>query len=169
MIQNFDCRGKRMMERIIADRQTIYNRVEFISWRNNTLSLFLAWKSVASTIIVVRLRNNYQKKYRYESKTDYLCKHNYFAWIYSECSCSVVFSKYEYYRNCAWNILGYSAWNILEQYDNWKMVLQRVVAFYTPLGEFHPALSVKDLESTIIVLGNIQLNSAWRNPGSTII
>lgn len=42
MIQNFDCRGQRMMERIIADRQTIYNRVEFISWRNNTLALFLA-------------------------------------------------------------------------------------------------------------------------------
>lgn len=42
MIQNFECRGQRMMERIIADRQTIYNRVEFISWRNNTLALFLA-------------------------------------------------------------------------------------------------------------------------------
>nr|DAH97089.1 MAG TPA: hypothetical protein [Caudoviricetes sp.] len=42
MIQNFDCIGKRMMERIIADRQTMYNRVEFISWRNNTLALFLA-------------------------------------------------------------------------------------------------------------------------------
>lgn len=42
MIQNFDCIGQRMMERIIADRQTMYNRVEFISWRNNTLALFLA-------------------------------------------------------------------------------------------------------------------------------
>lgn len=42
MIQNFDYRGQRMMERIIADRQTIYNRVEFISWHNNTLALFLA-------------------------------------------------------------------------------------------------------------------------------
>ena len=42
MIQNFDCIGKRMMERIIADSQTMYNRVEFISWRNNTLALFLA-------------------------------------------------------------------------------------------------------------------------------
>nr|DAE95626.1 MAG TPA: hypothetical protein [Caudoviricetes sp.] len=42
MKQNFDCIGKRMMERIIADRQTMYNRVEFISWRNNTLALFLA-------------------------------------------------------------------------------------------------------------------------------
>lgn len=42
MIRNFDCRGQKMMERIIADSQTIYNRVEFISWRNNTLSLFLA-------------------------------------------------------------------------------------------------------------------------------
>lgn len=42
MIYNFDCRGQRMMERIIADRQTIYARVEFISWKNDILSLFLA-------------------------------------------------------------------------------------------------------------------------------
>jgi hypothetical protein len=42
MIYNFDCRGQRMMERIIADRQIIYSRVEFISWENNILSLFLA-------------------------------------------------------------------------------------------------------------------------------
>ena len=77
--------------------------------------------------------------------------------------------KYEYYRNCAWNILGYSAWNILEQYDNWKVVLQGTVAINATLGEFHPSWSVRRLESTIIVLENIWLNSAWRNPGSTII
>lgn len=62
------------------------------------------------------------KKYRYESKTDYLFKYDNCAWIYSECSCSVVFSKYEYCHYSAWNILGNSAWNILEQYDNWQMV-----------------------------------------------
>ena len=77
--------------------------------------------------------------------------------------------KYEYYRNSAWNILGNSAWNILEQYDNWKVVLQRTVEINAPLGEFHPAWSVRGFESTKIVLGNIWLNSAWRNPGSTII
>ena len=77
--------------------------------------------------------------------------------------------KYEYYRNSAWNILGYSAWNILEKYDNWQMVLQGAVAIHTPLGEFHTAWSFVNLESTKIVLGNIWLNSAWRNPGSTII
>lgn len=117
----------------------------------------------------VWLRNNYQKKYRYESKTDYLFKYDNCAWIYSECSCSVVFSKYEYCHYSAWNILGNSAWNILEQYDNWQMVLQRAVAIHAPLGKFRTAWSVRDLESTKIVLGNIQLNSAWRNPGSTII
>ena len=71
-----------------------------------------------------------------------------------------MFSKYEYYRNSAWNILGYSAWYILEQYDNWQVVLQGVVEIHAPLGEFHPAWSVTDLASTKIVLGNIWLNSA---------
>lgn len=65
--------------------------------------------------------------------------------------------------------MGNCAWNILEQYDNWKMVLQGIVEIHAPLGKFRTAWSVIDLESTIIVLGNIQLNSAWRNPGSTII
>ena len=45
------------------------------------------------------------------------------AWIYSECAGIIMLGKYEYYRNCAWNILGNSAWNILEQYDNWQVVL----------------------------------------------
>lgn len=80
-----------------------------------------------------------------------------------------MFSKYEYCHYSAWNILWNSAWNILEQYDNWQVVLQGAVEIYTPLGEFHPAWSVRDLESTKIVLGNIWLNSAWRDPGSTII
>ena len=105
----------------------------------------------------------------YESKTDYLCKYDNCAWIYSECAGICYVGKYEYYRNSAWNILGHSAWNILEKYDNWKVVLQGTLEIYTPLGEFHPAGSLRDLESTKIVLGNIWLNSAWRNPGSTII
>lgn len=100
------------------------------------------------------------KKYRYESKTDYLFKYDNCAWIYSECAGICYASKYEYYRNSAWNILGNCAWNILEQYDNWQVVFPRAVAIHTPLGEFHPAWSVIDLESTIIVLGNIWLNSA---------
>ena len=95
------------------------------------------------------------KKYRYESKTDYLFKYDNCAWIYSECAGICHAGKYEYYRNSAWNILGNSAWNILEKYDNWQMVLQGAVEIYAPLGEFHPAWSVRDLESTIIVLGNI--------------
>ena len=63
-----------------------------------------------------------------------------------------MFSKYEYCHYSAWNILGNCAWNILEQYDNWQMVLQRTVAIHAPLGEFHPAWSVRGLASTIILL-----------------
>ena len=77
--------------------------------------------------------------------------------------------KYEYCHYSAWNILGNCAWNILEQYDNWQVVFPRAVEIYTPLGEFHTAWSFVNLESTKIVLGNIWLKSAWRNPGSTII
>lgn len=109
------------------------------------------------------------KKYRYESKTDYLFKYDNCAWIYSECSCSVVFSKYEYCHYSAWNILGNCAWNILEQYDNWQVVLQGAVEIYAPLGEFHTAWSFVNLESTIIVLGNIQPKNCSFNLGSTII
>ena len=94
-------------------------------------------------------------KYRYESKTDYLFKYDNCAWIYSDSSSIFNASKYEYYRDSAWNILWRYAWNILEQYDNWQVVFPRAVAFHAPLGEFHPPWSVRDLESTKIVLGNI--------------
>lgn len=95
------------------------------------------------------------KKYRYESKTDYLFKYDNCAWIYSDIANIHLLGKYDNSPECAWNILWNSAWNILEQYDNWQMVLQGAVEIYTPLGEFHPAWSVRDLESTKIVLGNI--------------
>lgn len=36
-----------------------------------------------------------------------------------------------------------------------QVVFPRAVAIHTPLGEFHPSWSLRDLESTIIVLGNI--------------
>lgn len=80
-----------------------------------------------------------------------------------------MFSKYEYRHYSAWNILGNCAWNILEKYDNWQMVLQGAVEIYAPLGEFHPAWSVRDLESTKIVLGNIQPKNCPIDLGSTII
>ena len=51
---SLDCRGRRMMERYIADLQTIYSHVEFMSYNGKILTVaVLAWKSVASTIIVV--------------------------------------------------------------------------------------------------------------------
>ena len=43
------------------------------------------------------------------------------------------------------------------------------MAFYAPLGEFHPAWSVRGLESTKIVLGNIQPKNCPIDLGSTII
>lgn len=39
MIQNFDCRGQRMMERYIADLQTIYSHVEFMSYNGKRLTV----------------------------------------------------------------------------------------------------------------------------------
>lgn len=105
----------------------------------------------------------------YESKTDYLFKCYNCAWIFSERAGIHHASKYEYYRNSAWNILGNCAWNILEQYDNWQVVFPRAVEIYAPLGEFHTAWSAIDLESTIIVLGNIQSKNCSFNLGSTII
>ena len=37
-----------------------------------------------------------------------------------------------------------------------QVVFSRAVEIYAPLGEFHPAWSVRDLESTKIVLGKFQ-------------
>ena len=109
------------------------------------------------------------KKYRYESKTDYLCKYDNCAWIYSGIANIHLLGKYDNSPECAWDSLWNPACIHLGQYGKGKVVFPRAVAFNTPLGEIHPAWSVKDLASTIIVLGNIWLNSAWRNPGSTII
>ena len=39
MIRNFDCRGQRMMERYIADLQTIYSHVEFMSYNGKILTV----------------------------------------------------------------------------------------------------------------------------------
>lgn len=91
----------------------------------------------------------------YESKTDYLCKYDNCAWIYSDIANILLLGKYDNSPKCAWNSLWNSACIHLEQYDNWQMVLQRAVAIHAPLGKFRTAWSVRDLESTIIVLGNI--------------
>lgn len=103
----------------------------------------------------VWLRNNYQKKYRYESETNHLFKYDNCAWIYSECAGIHLLGKYDNSPECAWNSLRNSACVYLEQYEKGQVVFPRAVAIYTPLGEFHPSWSLRDLESTIIVLGNI--------------
>jgi len=85
-----------------------------------------------STIINHTIQN-------YETETDYLRKHYNCAWVFSERASVPVLGKYDNCAECAWNLLYDSAWHVLEQYDNWEMVLQGVVAFNAALGEFHPA------------------------------
>ena len=103
----------------------------------------------------VWLRNNYQKKYRYESKKHYLFKYDNCAWIYSDIANIHLLGKYDNSPECAWNSLWNHACIHLGKYEKGKVVFSWAVEIYTPLGEFHPAWSVTDLESTIIVLGNI--------------
>ena len=109
------------------------------------------------------------KKYRYESKKHYLFKYDNCAWIYSDIANIHLLGKYDNSPECAWDSLWNPACIHLGQYGKGKVVRERAVEIYAPLGKFHPAWSERDLASTKIVLGNIQLNSAWRNPGSTII
>jgi hypothetical protein len=91
----------------------------------------------------------------YESKTDYLCKYDNCAWIYSDIANIHLLGKYDNSPECAWNSLWDSACIHLEQYEKWQVVLQGAVEIYTPLGEFHPPWSLRNLASTIIVLENI--------------
>lgn len=105
----------------------------------------------------------------YENKTNNLFKYDNCAWTFSECAGILVLGKYDNSPECAWNSLRNPACIHLGQYEKGQVVFPRAVEIYAPLGEFRPAWSVRDLESTKIVLGNIWLNSAWRNPGSTII
>ena len=77
--------------------------------------------------------------------------------------------KYDNSPECAWNSLRNSACIHLEQYDKGKVVFPRTVAFHAPLGEFRPAWSVRDLESTKIVLGKFQPKNCPIDLGSTII
>lgn len=49
------------------------------------------------------------------------------------------------------------------------MVLQGIVEIHAPLGEFDTPWSLRDLESTIIVLGKFQPKNCSFNLGSTII
>ena len=117
----------------------------------------------------VWLRNNYQKKYRYESKKHYLFKYDNCAWIYSDIANIHLLGKYDNSPECAWDSLWNPACIHLGRYEKGKVVFPRAVEIYAPIGEFHPAWSVRDLESTKIVLGNIQPKNCSFNLGSTII
>lgn len=105
----------------------------------------------------------------YENKTNNLFKHDNCAWIYSDSSSIFNASKYDNSPECAWNSLRNSACAYLEQYEKGQVVFPRAVEIYTPLGEFHPAWSLTDLESTKIVLGKFQPKNCSFNLGSTII
>ena len=95
------------------------------------------------------------KKYRYESKTDYLFKYDNCAWIYSDVANIHLLGKYDNSPECAWDSLWNPACIHLGQYEKGKVVFPRAVEIYAPLGKFHPDWSVRNLGSTKIVLGNI--------------
>ena len=170
---HLDCRSQGMMEIIIADRQERYSHVEFISWNNNTLVLaYIPWcqKSVASTIIVVCgygtiTKKNIDMKARqiiYSSTIIVL------GFIQSVPSllCLASTNIIVILLGIFWGILLGIFWSstIIGRWffrELWRSTLRLENLMLGNIGW--------DLESTKIVLGNIWLNSAWRNPGSTII
>ena len=120
MIQNFDCRGQRMMERIIADRP--YTIVQSLSRGAIILQLCFQPKICSQYDNCRAATEQLPIKYRYESKTDYLFKYDNCAWIYSDIANIHLLGKYEYYRNSAWNSLRNSACAYLEQYEKGQVV-----------------------------------------------
>ena len=114
-------RGREYHCRCSGDFESRRIRV-FAEWCAYIILRVVSLKSVASTIIVVWLRNNYQKKYRSESKTDYLFKYDNCAWIYSDIANIHLLGKYDNSPECAWNSLRNSACAYLEQYEKGQVV-----------------------------------------------
>ena len=88
----------------------------------------------------------------YENKTNNLFKCYNCAWIYSNIASIHLLGKYDNSPECAWNSLWNSACIHLEQYDKGQVVFPRAVEVHTPLGKFHPAWSLRNLESTKMCL-----------------
>lgn len=74
--------------------------------------------------------------------------------------CAVV-QQYDNCR-CAWNVLFLVLGIFLEQYDNWQMVFQGVVAFYAAPGKLPASPAWGTLGSTIIAQSGKYDNCAWR-------
>lgn len=68
-----------------------------------------------------------ERRWHYEKRED-LFKYDNSAWNYSGASNFPAPGKYDNWRS-AWSGLCRSALEILEKYENWKMVHARVVAF----------------------------------------
>lgn len=73
-------------------------------------------------------RREKERRWHYEKRED-LFKYDNSAWNYSGASNFPAPGKYDNWRS-AWSGLCRSALEILEKYENWKMVHARVVAFH---------------------------------------
>ena len=67
-----------------------------------------------------------ERRWHYEKREDIFVYDN-SAWNYSGASNFPAPGKYD---NSAWSCLRCTALEILEKYENWKVVLKRVVAFH---------------------------------------
>ena len=93
----------------------------------------MKWQEVLSASAIMesssqRLhRREKERRWHYEKRED-LFKYDNSAWNYSGASNFPAPGKYDNWRS-AWSGLCRSALEILEKYENWKMVHARVVAF----------------------------------------
>ena len=149
-------------------------------FKSRRIRIFVEWCAyIILRVVSLKIRSQYDNcraateqlpiKYRYDSKTDYLFKCYNCAWIYSDIANILLLGKYDNSPECAWNSLRNPACIHLGQYEKGQVVFPRAVEIYAPLGEFRPAWSVRDLESTKIVLGKFQPKNCSFNLGSTII
>ena len=94
----------------------------------------MKWQAVISASAIMesssqRLhRIEKERRLHYEKRED-LFKYDNSAWNYSGASNFPAPGKYDNWRS-AWSGLCRAALEILEKYENWKMVHARVVAFH---------------------------------------
>ena len=94
----------------------------------------MRWQAVISASAIMesssqRLhQREKERRWHYEKRKD-LFKYDNSAWNYSGASNFPAPGKYDNWRS-AWSCLRCTALEILEKYENWKMVHARVVAFH---------------------------------------
>lgn len=94
----------------------------------------MRWQAVISASAIMesssqRLhRIEKERRWHYEKRED-IQQYDNSAWDFSGAPCFPAPGKYDNWRS-AWSGLCRSALEILEKYENWKMVYARVVAFH---------------------------------------